>query len=244
MKDINDNIESPFILKISFNKLLMYYEYLSRSEDEFMAAKAKRVLKAQKPHPILRDGFSDMSCVETYRNEINIILQDSFSPVLTKNEIKTASIPFHDFIFNSSERFKNILKAAGKDFKLKIRNMPDDELYVISCTVILSFCYRYDLNLKRPFYYEIPDAKGIMRYYKILYNADFCEIIPNEKAPKITYEDYEELIDNFDNIEIWKAKFPPNSYLFKGFVISNIFDVTDDQSISNIKSLILTNFSK
>ena len=44
------------------------------------------------------------------------------------------------------------------------------------------------------------------------------------------------MLDNYDNIALWKEKFPPNSYLFKGFVISNIFDVTDDQSISNIKS--------
>jgi len=240
MKDINDNIESPFILKISFNKLLQYYEHLSKSEDKFTAAKARRVLKAQHPHPILREGFSDISLVETYKDEINIILQDSFSSVLTKNEIKTASLPFHDFIFNSSERFKSIIKTAGKDFDLKIKNMPEDELFIVACTVILSFCYGYDLNFKRPFYYEIPDAKGIMRYYKILYNADFCEIIPNENAPKITYEDYEELIDNFDNIEIWKTKFPPSSYLFKGFVISNIFDVTDDQSISNIKSALIS----
>jgi len=243
MIDLNDNIESPFELKISFNKLLQHYERLLESEDEFIVAKAKRVLKAQSPYPILRDGFSDVSLTEKYKNEINIILQDSFSQVLTKNEIKTASIPFHDFIFNSSERFKSIIKTAGKDFSLKIKEMPQDEIYVTACAVILNYCFGYDLNFKRPFHYEIPDANGIMRYYKILYNADFCEIIPNKNAPKITHEDYEELIDNFDNIEIWKAKFPPRSYVFKGFVISNIFDVTDDQSISNIKSALISEVS-
>ena len=38
---------------------------------------------------------------------------------------------------------------------------------------------------------------------------------------------------------MWREKFPPNTYDFKGFVISNIFDVTDDQSISNIKSSLI-----
>jgi len=74
-----------------------------------------------------------------------------------------------------------------------------------------------------------------------LYNADFCEITPTEKAEKITQEDYDELLDNFDNIALWKEKFPSNSYIFKGFVISNIFDVTDDQSISNVKSIEVSN---
>ncbi len=189
MKDINDNIESPFTLKVSFNKLLNHYEELAKSDDEFVAGKAKRILKAQEPYPVLREGFSDMSLLETYKKEIRFILQDSFSEILTSNEIKTASVPFHNLIFNSTERFKKIINTAGKDFDLTIQNMPEDDTYIIACTIILQFCYGYNLNFKRPFYYEIPDANGIRRYYKILYNADFMEIIPTETAIKITQED-------------------------------------------------------
>lgn len=239
MQDINQNIESPFELKVSFDKLLKHYEVLANSNDEFVSAKAKRVLKTAKPFPELRDGFSDANILEERKREISIILQDSFSPVLTKNEIKTASVPFQNLIFNSSERFKSIIKTAGNDFDLKIKNMPEDDTYIIACTIILAFCYGYNLNFKRPFYYEIPDANGIMRYYKILYNADFTEITPKKDAPKITKVDYEMLLDNFDNLELWKEKFPPFSYTFRGFVISNMFDVTDDQSISNIKSSLI-----
>ncbi len=234
--DINDNIESPLNLKVSFNTLLKQYKTLAKSDDKFVAARAKRILDTAHAYPELEKGFSDFSILKKREKEIATILEDSFSPILTKNEIKTASVPFHNLIFNSSERFKNIIKAAGDGFELKIKNMPEDDTYIIACTIILSFCYGYNLNFKRPFYYEIPDANGVLRYYKILYNADFCEIVPTKAAKKITQEDYDELLDNFENIELWKEKFPPNSYIFKGFVISNIFDVTDDQSISNIKS--------
>jgi hypothetical protein len=237
--DINDNIESPLILKISFNKLLKQYEDIIRADNDFIAFNARRVLKIAEDNPILRDGFSDLETFNTYEKEIEGILQDSFSPILTKNEIKTASVPFHNLIFNSSERFKSILKTAGDDFDLQIKNMPTDQRYIIACTIVLNACYGYNLNFKRPFFYEIPDVNGIMRYYKILYNADFTEIVPKKNAPKITQKDYDELLDNFDNIDLWKEKFPLNSYEFKGFVISNIFDVTDDQSISNIKSTLI-----
>lgn len=239
MKDLNDNLESPFKLLVSFNKLLEHYEDLSKSQDEFIAAKARRVLKTADAFPVLRDGFSDVSILKEREKEIRVILQDSFSPVLTKNEIKTASVPFHNLIFNSSERFKSIITEAGEDFELKIKNMPEDDRYIIACTIILAFCYDFNINFKRPFYYEIPNANGIMQYYKILYNADFTEIIPTENAPKITQSDVDELLDNFDNIDLWKEKFPKYSYTFKGFVISNIFNVTDDQSISNIKTALI-----
>lgn len=237
--DINANIESPLLLKVSFNKLLEQYEALAQGDDEFIAAKAKRILKSVEGYPELREGFSEVNILKERAKEIGIVLQDTFNPLLTNNEIKTASVPLHNLIFNSSERFKNIIKSAGDDFELTIKNMPDDHTYIIACTIILNFHYSCKLNFKRPFFYEIPDANGVMRYYKILYNGDFCEILRTEKAPKLTQADIEELLDNFHNIALWKEKFPPQSYVFKGFVISNIFDVTDDQSISNIKSSLI-----
>ena len=59
--DINDNIESPFVLKVSFNKLLNQYEELIKTDNDFIASNARRVLKIAEENPILREGFSDFS---------------------------------------------------------------------------------------------------------------------------------------------------------------------------------------
>lgn len=240
MMDINLNSDSPVSIKISFNKLLERYEELAKSNNKYTAKKARRVLDTAAKNPALRAGFTDISLLETYKEDIGLILEDTFSPVLTTNEIKAASVPWHNIIFNSTKRFKNIIDSAGEDFELKIMNMPEEYRYIIACTIILNFLYGYQINFKRPFHYEIPDANGILRYYKILYNADFIEIEKTADAPNITQEDFEELLDNFENIELWKTKFPPNSYFLKGFVISNMVDVTDDQSISNVKSSLIS----
>ena len=239
MKDINDHLDSPMQLKISFEKLLQHYELLAQDDDPFLAKKAQRVLDAGNSNPELRTGFSDPSLLKTYQKEINIILEDSFSAVLTHNEIKTASMPLHKIIFNSSARFKSIIEDAGDDFDLKITNMPEDDLYRIACTIVLYFYYGHAMSFKRPLYYEIPDTKGILRTYKILYNSDFAEVLKTERAPLITEEDYYLLLNNFEDIELWRRKFPPQSYIFKGFTINNIFNVTDDRSISDIKSTLL-----
>lgn len=239
MKDINDDIELPFELKISFDKLLQHYETLAKSDDQFLAQNAARILKVQASIPILREGFSDIKYLKQYEKEINVILQESFSEVLTHNEIKTASVPFHSLRFNSTERFKKIIATAGADFELEVLNLPENDKYILACTIILNAVYGYDLDFRRPFFYEIPNANGIMRRYKILYNADFTEIIKTPAAPEITQEDYDMLLDNFGNMDLWREKFPPNSYLFKGYVVSNIFDTTNDAAISEIKSTLL-----
>ena len=86
-----------------------------------LAKKANEILNAQAPFPELREGFSDISLLKKYEHVINIILQDTFPEVLTNNEIKTASLPLDDVIFNSSKRFKKILEnAGGKDFEPKL----------------------------------------------------------------------------------------------------------------------------
>ena len=239
MVDINEGIDSPLLLQVSFNKLLNYYEESAKSNNPFLVMKAERVLAAGNSAPELRTGFSDPQLLKTYQKEINIILEDSFSEILTKNEIKTASVPLHNLIFNSSERFKTIIENAGKDFKLTIANQPDDDMYRQACIIILYLYYGYNISLKRSFFYEIPDVFGILRTYKILYNADFIEVHPHEKTSKITEEDYNSLLESYDDMDLWREKFPPKSYIFKGFTINNIFDVTDDRSISEIKSSLL-----
>lgn len=239
MIDINDGFNLPFKIKIGFQALLDVYNQSKLNEHQLH--RKEHLDGLVKLHPKLIEGFSGIQELEDLNEPIQYILEDVFSDVLTLNEIKTASVIFHNRIFKSSQRFKNIIKNAGQDFNLKIVNLPEDDQYIISCAIILNEFYGYQVNFKRPFYYEIPDKNGLKRTYKILYNADFVTITKTESAPEISRLDYEYLIDNFNDLEIWQEKFPPNSYIFYGFVIANMVDVTEDQAISNIKATLIAN---
>ena len=234
--------ESPLVQLISFDKLLRYYDAMAKSEDTFLASKAKHILNAQAPYPELRAGFTDESLLKKHSSVIKVMLQDTFSDILGHNEIKVASLPFSDMLFNSSKRFQKIMENVGENgFVPQIRNLPDHEQYIVACTIILNFYHGFNLDFRRPLFYDIPDKNGVMRHYRILYNADFLELQATDKAKKITQADVDELMENFDNLELWKEKIPPNSYISKGFVISNMFDVTAEHSISEIKSGLIAN---
>lgn len=235
------NIDSPLQPLISFNKLMEQYDLLAKSENDFIAKNARHIIDAQAPYPELRDGFADASLLKKHKEVIKIMLQDSFSEVLTNNEIKTASLPYDNVVFNSSKRFQKIIENAGPDFVPQMREMSEQEMYVVPCVVILNFYYGFNLDFKRPFFYDIPDANGVMKHYRILYNADFMEILPTENAKELTQGDVDELLEDFGNLELWKEKIPPNSFISKGYVISNMFDVTAEHSISEIKSSLIAN---
>lgn len=237
----NYNDDGPMLQLVSFNKLLEHYDEQLKSKNKFLADRAKYILDAQAPYPELREGFNDVALLEKHKELIELILTDTFAPMLTNNEIKAATTPFENNIFNSSDRFKKILSEAGDGFELEIRNLPKDLNYIMKCTVVLGFHYGFKMDFRRPLFFDIPDANGVMRHYRILYNADFMEISPTENAKELTQSDVDELLANFDDIELWKEKIPPHSFISKGFVIANMFDVTAEQSISNIKSTLIGN---
>ena len=232
-------LDTPMRQLISFNKLLEQYEEQLNSADPSLVQRAKYILEAQKPYPELRDGFEDLSVLEARKDIIELLLADVFSGFLTHNEIKSAAIPYMNIVFNKSERLKQIIADAGEGFELEIRNMPDKLQYILQSAVILNFYYGFNLDFKRPMFYDIPDKNGVMRHYRILYNADFMEIIPTEKAKKLSKEDVDGLLANYDDLDYWKTMIPPNSFTVKGFVIANMFDVTADHSISEIKSTLI-----
>ena len=232
----------PLQLNISFQKVFVLFEKYADPEfvnHPFHGA-SKEMVRLFESHPELNNGFSDYSLLEKYKEQIDLLLQPLFPEPLQLNEIKAASVPFSFTSFKFTERFENILKNAGDDYELGVRNFEDDDMYIMACTFILGSVYGYSVDVKRPFYFDIPDKKsGTMKYYRATFNADFSEIIPTENAQKITEEDYKELLNNFNNIDLWREKFPPNSYIFKGFGLISLFDVTAEEMISSIKANLL-----
>jgi len=240
MNYIHDN-QSPFQAKISFHKVIEILEEIAQSDVDYRAAYAKGLLKAIAPFPELRDGIESYQQIEKHYLLIKHLLSDLFPTALTNNEIKAVTIPFQNYIFNTTERLEKILTDAGDDFEIIIRDFDEHQFYVMSCSLILSYYYGRTVDVKMPIFYDIPDANGVKIHYRIIYNAEFLEILPTEKSVPLTEEDINLLIDSYDNLELWKEKFPPGSWIMKGFGIMTLYDNTVESAISNLKSNLLSN---
>ena len=238
--DITKDLELPLQLFISFKQVFNFYKKYAEDKNHPYYKSAKQITKHLSQFPELIDGFTDHTLLRKYEDEIDLMLEGLFPEILTLNEIKAASVPFSFTSFKFTQRFENILENAGDDYEFRIRNFEDDQMYILACTMILTFYHQKPIDLKRPFFFDIPDKKtGVMKHYRVAFNGDFMDITPTEDAPEITNEDVKLLLDNFDNIEVWKEKFPPNSYIFKGFGLMSLFDVTADETLSSIKANLL-----
>ncbi|MDQ6470950.1 GAF domain-containing protein [Flavobacterium sp. LHD-80] len=231
--------ESPFETIISFHKLLESFEEIAASDVDYRSNYAKAILKEVEPFPEFRTGIHDYNVIKNNEGLIKNIVADLFPTALTNNEIKAITIPFQNLSFNYTERFKKILRNAGDEFDMEIRDFDDHQFYINNCCLILAYYYNQNVDFNKPFFYDIPDEQGIEKHYRILYNADFMEITPTERAIELTQDDIDQLIDNYNDIELWKSKFPKRSWILKGFGIVSLFDATTESAISNLKSNLL-----
>lgn len=233
-------IPFPAIGKISFYKVLENLETKTSDKDPFVADAAKRLLKETGKYPEIREGIENFDDLSKYEEPIGKLCQMMFPDVLTTNEIKTLTPPFYFKPIYSSARFTKIIEASGDDFDLQMKDISNDKFYLFCCYFILAAYYGFPSHGGGPMMVEIKNLDlGISKSYHIAINADMIEFIPTERAVEITREDFEMLVDNHENIGLWKEKFPPNSWIMRGVSIANLVDVTNSQALSKITSNLL-----
>jgi hypothetical protein len=236
--------KNPFQQCISFHVLLDHLEKVAREETGYAAERANALLKEAEAYPKLREGMSEQWEIDEHITVIKHLVADLFPAPLTHNEIKAVTIPFQNILFNRTERLKKILHAAGNSFDMTIRNFDDHQFYVMSCCLILNELYNTHLDFAKPMFYDIPTAEGVIKHYRIMYNADFLDIIPTDKARKLTPEDITRLVNSYDDLGLWMEMFPPGSYILKGFALISLFDVTIENAVSVLKGTLLTNLNE
>jgi hypothetical protein len=231
--------DTPFSIQLSLSPVIDILEKSIVGISGERAESVKALLREVDRVPELRTGITTAGQVEKNKDLIGRLLEDYFPRGLTNNEIKAVSIPYRDIIFNHTQRFKDILSAAGPDFQIDIRDFDEHQFYVLSCCLILNEFYGTQLDFGKPLFYDIPSANGIIKHYRILYNADYLEILPTEHSLALTAADIDLLINNYDDLDLWKSKFPKESWILKGFALMTLFDATVENAVSLFKEKLL-----
>jgi len=232
--------ETPFHIQFSFAQLIDRLEQTLKDHDKVNKAQIRKDLEELSRLPALITGITDFSEISDHLDLLRRLLKDYFPPSLTLNEIKAVTLPYTGIIFNHTKRFENILAAAGPGFEFRIRDFDDHQFYVLSCCLILNELYGTNLDFSKPLFYDIPMANGVIKHYRILYNGDFLNVFRTPGSIELSQHDIDELMDNYDDINLWKAKFPPESYILKGFAIMTLVDVTIENAVSLFKEKLLT----
>ena len=230
----------PFRVDLNFSRVFDIWEDRAASEDKTERAYAQSVLDTLSKVPELRETIVDFSLLDKYEEEIRLLFSPLFPESLQENEIKAVGIPFVSVFFNSTKRLQKILKNSEQSLAENFWMMDQDKMYVLICIFILTAHYKQNFHFKKPMLMLFRDKKtGVASHYRTFFNADFANIRPVGKEIKLTQEEILHLLDNFDDVDLWKKTFPPCSFVLEGFSLLSLFDVTEDITISELKSDLL-----
>ncbi len=239
MTDSFINKQWPFQIKLSFERVIDKLEKTASETAIGQLPTEKSVTEKILASTEIRHGISSRASLEEHAAQISLLLNKLFPEELGNSEIKAACIPFTDIVFNHTNRFNKILKDAGPGFEFAISDHDAHHSYIACCCLILNKYYDANLDLRKPLFLEIPTSKGISKYYRLIYNTDFIEVLPTDKAVDITGEHIEQLINNYEELSLWKHFFPEGSWILKGFAIMSLFDVTIENATSVFKEKLL-----
>ncbi|QJP35535.1 GAF domain-containing protein [Nonlabens sp. Ci31] len=235
----NNSSRDHMIVNLTFKKVVdQYIARLEKEDSNFKKLYISSVLRYVDDHEELIDGIKEDE-IFLHKESISVLLSDLFPAALTLNEIKAATVPFSNILFNKTERLSNLLRDAGKDFHLNITAFESFDTFRMSCGIILNKYYNKSIDLSRPILVKIPDIKGYERTYRVTYNADFIDIELNSDEYRLSQEDIKKLLRSPNDEQLWENYFLNESYTFDGFIIVTFTDVTMDAAISDLKTLLL-----
>jgi len=145
----------PIRICLSFHKFFEFWEKQAKSDLPGKAAYAKEVLEKLSAYPVLRAPIDNYSLLKELEAPIQMLLSPAFPDILQGNEIKAAGLPFTNMNFNHTQRFANIMAAAGEDFTLQIRDIDHDLMYRYACIFVLNFMYDANISIIGYFTMEI-----------------------------------------------------------------------------------------
>lgn len=230
---IYTRFESPLCHVISFEKIIKYWKnhILINPDDNF----AKDLVNKSQQIPELENGFNDYSIIHKNKELISDLLSCIFPKLLTHTDISAATFPWSNQYFNPTEKFKKLIEESDTDFYINNDNFDADYLYIVSCSFILNRHYNIPTSSYFPLFYNFTNKNGINKHYRVIYNDEFLSVEPTDQSINLTKEQINTLLDNPNDIDLWKQFFPPQSWIIKGFGIMSLFDVTIETAFSNLK---------
>jgi len=226
----------PFDLKYSFNPLIQEL----KAETHHIKEITTFLDKVFDEIPLIAKTVDTIEEFEAIANQVEPLIEVILPKPLMKNNLKAIGFPISDKFLYPTEALKEIIETNTTTLKSRLISLNQDDIYKITCCVILSRYYKINLNFDHTNLLEIDNGKGFMTYLSVTYDLDYFYIYPSSPEFELTEDQIEELLNNYEDTELWYSYFPEKSWIGEGFMLASFFDNTANIAISNLKSNLLS----
>jgi len=245
MKAPKNNLfnDFPFETKLSLSNLIGFWELKAQDKGSFSDPVAKELMERLKSAPELYSNIEDLGVIERNRETVDWLMSAVLAPALIHDQLTAAVPPFKMETFYATKSFENLLEEIGgmenMMSNVDVEGMRAMKIMAAYHTILEQF-YGITVPTSKAFIIPLKNkTTELTKYYKINITTRFCEITLKGDLPVLSESQIQLLLNNLDKYEIWSKFLPPNLFMFSGFALYSLIDITEEQITSLLKESLL-----
>ncbi|HMT10334.1 MAG TPA: GAF domain-containing protein, partial [Ignavibacteria bacterium] len=236
-----DKQEFPFKTALSFRKLIDFWRNAVHTTEGDCPGSdyARRIVKDAEAIPGLNSLIYDNSLIEKHRPLIDSLMTAVFPVAYMNTNLTAISAPLDFKALYSTEWFRELFCDEEGYFSHDLnvsRELFDAGKVITLYAGILKMAYGINMTVVIPLIKTVIDKEtGLERYFKMNLDDRFIDIKITGELPPIDREKITLLAENMFNFELWQELIPASLFEFEGFLVVNMFEVTDQEALSRLK---------
>jgi hypothetical protein len=238
------NSEIKFKTFFSLGKLIKFWEKRALEAENIADRNAALdLVNKVKSFPELNTTITDKTIFKRHKSLFERLSAAVIPLAYNDTNLQAIVSPDEFRAVYCTERFKNLFCDDEGNFSsnLNINEELFDKGSLISIfSAILNNFYGINMPIVYPIIKTITDKNtGLERYFKMNLDNRFMEMKIKGELPEIKNEDIVKLSENILDITAWNELIPLNIFESEGFMVVNMFEVTDQEALSFLKQDLL-----
>ena len=246
MKDTKKNMVDnpfPFSSVFSLKPAFEYWERLAKEADPDTAEMAQNIVDKVVAIPGLLENNPNQELLEKHRSLMNLLLSCVMPHATQKTSVTGAVAPMGVNVYHCSPLFKEICLDENNQLvgsRIIGKNSMLNKRILFSYLYIFKYFYDIEIPYQASFHCKtLRNGKTVPDIYNITSNAEFADVELTGDLPKLSEKQTKALSEDFMNIDLWMKSIPPHLFLFKGFTILSLHNVSIPYSITQLKQELL-----
>lgn len=236
----NDYLQDfPFKTHLSFNPLIEFWEKEISHSNIFKSEIIKISLEKIKQVPELNNLVEDYSILEKHKDIIDLLMAVIYPSAQWQKLISASVAPFSFKFFYMTPAFEKLMPGETP-FNIEKVGLDPKTVFIDKVVnaylLILDQLYNFKTEFKNPLVVKIRDKEtSLIQYYQLSIDTSFVKAVCKDELPVLDEDDIKMLLKDAYNIYLWMKMLPPEKFEIHGLVTISAINVTEQESVSEIK---------
>ena len=236
-----DFTKFPFQFKLNLRPYIDHVLKVGETSPELVPTEVlSKIKKAICDRPELMEIYEEDTYLASDQDFFNLLFSTLLPLRGGSSSLQGITLPFTAVPYLvATEAYEKLVDPKHHDFsvtEISISGEVIDARVLYGYKSILKKFYNLELKVDHPIICEVFTSNtGLCRYFKLIGQALFMDVIPLGPLPKFDANDLQQLLERKFDPEEWANKLPPELFLFTGFTLTTLMDVTTEEAITRLQ---------